>query len=284
LLTHPAALALPIALGSNRTIRGACVSPLDSGVRNTAADADEMRAIVARGLWALGASAAVEASSAARLHVRFQPGVDAARLAACLVWIARRPFTEWVEELHSATVANSRGVGISQAGAPGHVPYWRAGLRGEAEIIGIGDTGLDWDSCFFNDPLRPAPYDRLDLSHRKVVNYRRLFTADGSFITDGEDDEEEGHGTHVSGTVAGEASCVDAADEAALAPYNGVAYKAKIMFTDLKRSGAGMYTPEPLDKHIFAWPYSHGAFIQTNSWGSPKPQAYGGQAIDVDRS
>ena len=94
--------------------------------------------------------------------------------------------------------------------------------------------------------------------------------------------------------------------QAVLSPYNGVAPKAKLIFTDLKMSGSvrplqhtesqytypsghdrchpsyhayqypipayaactlpaqwrrgqGMYTPEPLDQHIFAWPDSQGA-------------------------
>ena len=31
-------------------------------------------------------------------------------------------------------------------------PLWAAGLDGTGQVIGSGDSGIDVDSCYFNDP------------------------------------------------------------------------------------------------------------------------------------
>ena len=31
-------------------------------------------------------------------------------------------------------------------------PFWKVGLDGTGEVVGVGDTGLDTNSCFFYDP------------------------------------------------------------------------------------------------------------------------------------
>jgi hypothetical protein len=64
-------------------------------------------------------------------------------------------------------------------------PIWNADLLGEGEIIGIGDTGLDYDNCFFRDPnaqsipmcTSTSPENcaatiALQPQHRKIVAYR----------------------------------------------------------------------------------------------------------------
>jgi subtilisin family serine protease len=76
-----------------------------------------------------------------------------------------------------------------------------AGLTGAGVVVGIADTGLDENSCYFSDStgrvsrsLPSAPIR--DMNRRKVVQYTHLSSADTSDVT-------EGHGTHVCGTVAG---------------------------------------------------------------------------------
>ncbi len=63
---------------------------------------------------------------------------------------------------------------------------WAKGLRGEGEIVGIGDSGIDSDSCFFSDANLPVPLcasksmtgevlnqeNCTNLAHRKLVMYR----------------------------------------------------------------------------------------------------------------
>jgi hypothetical protein len=54
------------------------------------------------------------------------------------------------------------------------------GLDGTGQIIGISDTGIDWDNCFFwesarspNFPERgqPPPFNLVDMSRRKIIAY-----------------------------------------------------------------------------------------------------------------
>lgn len=80
-------------------------------------------------------------------------------------------------------------------------PYTSAGLRGDGQIVTIADTGLDVNSCYFFDkagrvpPSQPnAPVFNSRL--RKVIGY--IYNSCGD-----QTDTSEGHGTHVSGTVAG---------------------------------------------------------------------------------
>ena len=65
---------------------------------------------------------------------------------------------------------------------------WQHGLNGSGQIIGIGDTGVDYDNCFFRDPAYAAPTS----NHRKIVAYRTIGTARMG-------DSVNGHGTHTSG-------------------------------------------------------------------------------------
>jgi hypothetical protein len=49
-----------------------------------------------------------------------------------------------------------------------------AGLHGEGEIIGVADSGLDYNSCFFSDPSMTPPAqgkNNLYPDARKVVQY-----------------------------------------------------------------------------------------------------------------
>ncbi len=45
-----------------------------------------------------------------------------------------------------------------EAGSPGLHPIWEAGIRGEGQIVGIGDSGVDVDSCYFYDPKVRPPF------------------------------------------------------------------------------------------------------------------------------
>jgi hypothetical protein len=52
--------------------------------------------------------------------------------------------------------------------------FHAAGLHGEGEIVGVADSGLDVNSCFFSDSSSVAPvYGKNNLypSARKIVQY-----------------------------------------------------------------------------------------------------------------
>ena len=105
-----------------------------------------------------------------------------------------------------AETQNYRSRGIVQTGDPGNnpraTPYSAAGLTGKGQVVGVSDTGLDESSCYFYDEdngfieRTHLNSPKRDWGRRKVVQFTYLPEADTT-------DVENGHGTHVCGTVAG---------------------------------------------------------------------------------
>lgn len=139
--------------------------------------------------------------------------------------------------------------------------YSAAGLLGDGQVIGIADTGVDSFSCYFYDPqgqVRPTDVSSpsFDLKYRKIVQYDYNGCGDTS-------DGEGGHGTHVSGIVAGNKINADINSNG---QYDGVAPNAKISFGDYGKPGTGLCIPSV--NQLYGAPHSAGAYTFTNSWGS----------------
>ena len=132
------------------------------------------------------------------------------------------------------------------------------GLSGAGYVVGVADTGIDADHCFFFDPSHSVPYNALNSNHRKIVRYTTIGSSGNAMS-----DYVPGHGTHVCGTVAG--SSLDPSTDSAA--YHGVAYNAKITFTDLSGDNAdGIQSPSL--SNMFDTARQDGARVHTNSWGS----------------
>lgn len=131
--------------------------------------------------------------------------------------------------------------------------FWEAGLDGKDQIIGIGDSGIDMHSCFFNDPANPfsPPTDGDTWSnpnHRKVVMYWGL--ADSNFK------DLVGHGTHTSGSLAG----FNPEDPTSRA--TGAAKSAKLVFADLSRTAGGdVNAPQDVAQNYYPKMYAAGARV-----------------------
>lgn len=86
-----------------------------------------------------------------------------------------------------------------------YITHCDAGLDGTGQIVGMGDTGIDWYHCTFTDSSVAGPgsgpyaTDAMQYlywanpAHRKIVYYRQV--ADNI--------DENGHGTHCAGSAVG---------------------------------------------------------------------------------
>lgn len=150
-------------------------------------------------------------------------------------------------------------------------------ITGSDTIVGITDTGLYIDHDQFDQTSRDM-YDALDDSARKVIYYQTFANSH---------DEAEavtcGHGTHVSGILAGASYSQEHADL-------GIASSARIAFMDIGNqdsSCAGesgcdvsLETPAEVDD-LMAAQVAAGAKIFSFSWGTGAND-YNTQSRDLD--
>ncbi|MFO8062008.1 MAG: S8 family serine peptidase [bacterium] len=219
--------------------------------------------------------------------------------------IANMPMVYWVErsypqELHNAwsrwimdtfdTLNMSNGSGawygqfsLSSAVDSARMQLYANALHGQGQIIGVDDTGLDWDNLYFYDPTESVVYDKdgndvceaTNTNHRKVVAYNAY--------ADTFDNNDSGHGSHTSGSAAADSLGSDLLNSGILPSGNGMAGLAKLAFTDLEPSGGGLDLPADIGD-LYRWAYSAGAKITTSSWGysAGGPGNYTQDAQNVD--
>jgi subtilase family serine protease len=185
---------------------------------------------------------------------------------ADLVPIAQLEEVLWIEEAADMHTQNDTAIWVVQTNTANSFKLWDSGIHGEGQIVGIGDTGIDYDMPWFRDPAGTA----IGPTHRKLVGYDTTWGDDY-------DADWIGHGTHVAGTVGGDRTPVDG-----LSSANGQAPKAKFYMQDLTPgSGGGIYVPSDLGL-MFIKAYDAGARIHTNSWGG-YDNSYGTLSSTTDR-
>jgi subtilisin family serine protease len=172
----------------------------------------------------------------------------------------------WIEEVEDMEILNDTTAWVIQTNQNYDARIWDKGLHGEGQLVGIGDTGLDYDMPWFRDPAGVP----IGASHRKILGYDTTYGDDY-------DEDVSGHGTHVAGTVGGDRTPVDGLGNA-----NGMAPKSRFFIQDIAPagSGSGVYPPSDLGQLFFA-PYQAGARIHTNSWGG-RSNAYDTLAATAD--
>lgn len=98
------------------------------------------------------------------------------------------PLSEDYKNVLRSAAVHFSGSEIGQPSMPDVQYLWSKGLTGEGEVIGVGDTGIDYNTCFFHDPRHSVPFNRIDMRHRKIVGY---------FTHADDRDYIDSHGTHI---------------------------------------------------------------------------------------
>ena len=171
----------------------------------------------------------------------------------------------WVEPWYPSIAFNDTARWVIQSGVSGYTPIHDNGIHGENQIVTIADTGLRVDNAnrpsheMFVDPGKVA-----GPGNRKVQAYYIPLGAGGAI------GDEIGHGTHVAGTVAGDAGTWGVYDNAPgnTGKHDGQAFAARIIMQDIDNSpGYNVYPPDDYN-NLFQPAYDVGSLIHTNSWGS----------------
>ena len=139
------------------------------------------------------------------------------QLTAAFTYLSSLPHTTWIEKQEIFYASNRWAAPLCQSGSDKQTPLFAVNLTGKGLVVGVSDTGIDMSHCHFYDPDVSTPFDKVDTSHRKVIYYNSF--ADKV-------DDSEGHGTHVSSSVAGK-SMITYGD---FLKYEGNAKDAKLAF------------------------------------------------------
>ena len=218
--------------------------------------------------------------------------VPRSRLAAVIQRLDSTPGLVLAEPQAPVRLLNSGSVWRCQSGLRGLTPIFEHGLRGEGQVIGIMDTGLDVDDCRFDDPVVGLPAlnqtDGIEVNtdHRKVLAVD--FHWDADWPPQPTSWDNHGHGTHVAGSAAGDVNGNGTYDG-----VDGMAPAAKLVIqdggaltddcADLPGLGCPVKPLEPVLEQARA----QGARIHTNSWGDEEnflPYGrYTERTADVDR-
>jgi subtilisin family serine protease len=170
----------------------------------------------------------------------------------------------WIEPWAPSIAFNDTARWVIQSGTSGFTPIHDNGIRGENQIVTIADSGLRVDASnrpsheMFVDPGKVA-----GPTHRKVQAYYVPVGAGGAI------GDELGHGTHVAGTVAGDAGTWGAYDSASgsTGKHDGQAFVARIVMQDIAYDSSGYVYPPDDYNNLFQPAYDIGSLIHTNSWG-----------------
>lgn len=181
----------------------------------------------------------------------------AALPASIAVRLALEPEVQWIECHVPATPAND----IARSPAQLNVEEVHAtlGLDGLGQIVAVADTGLDSGNL---DTLHP------DLAGRvlHVFDIGRLTNWSDTYF----------HGTHVAASLLGTGT-------SSSGRFRGMAPGAQLVFQSIMDAAGNLSLPANLSD-LYMPPYSLGARIHSDSWGSAVAGEYNADSMTTDEA
>jgi hypothetical protein len=193
--------------------------------------------------------------------------------------VAQIPAIAWIEPHQVPQWHNDLCQWVVQTKVTDSRRLWDLGIKGQGQVVSIADTGIRTTHYQFYDAAVPISTFGDYPTHRKIIGYKK--TVESTSITFGDNAANSYHGTHTSGTTAG-----DDAPHGTSAK-DGMAINAKIFFLDGGGTAAtGVFIPLDLND-MFILPYNGNAGgaarIMSNSWGNPNGGVYDTQAMAADQ-
>ena len=204
--------------------------------------------------------------------------LDDAEVVALREPLARIPEVFWIDLEGRKALLNDTTIWVGQSGVSGGqtTPVFNHGIHGEGQVVGIIDTGIDADMCYFRDTVNGPPPTNVcnggtvvNASQRKVLAVDFLWTSECSGGITNTEWDTHGHGTHVAGIVGGDNFVNPIGHD----PGDGMAPGAKFVIqdggyqvddcADLPGIGCPVVDLNPL----FQQAYTQGARLHTNSYG-----------------
>lgn len=215
-----------------------------------------------------------------------------ATIPTSFLWkVAQMREISWIEGAQEYRTFNDNATWVLQSNDQvGHTrPIFGHGLAGQGQLVTMADTGVLYQDAkapgrggatyFAHEMFLDPESDPVGANHRKIQEY---YIPSGAL---GDASDFDGHGTHVAGTVLGDApELINGTNTyGTYNKFDGQAYQARMIVQDIKPAGPGTAVfPPPDFNNMFQPAWANGSMIHTDSWGGGENlYTFAAQSVDA---